>query len=153
MMHGLATIVPDATTMPELLGHCNEQMFNTKEEQYDILERILQKPKLATEWGAYNKKRASKYSLDFYCNNLHKIFTEQLNKNNYYETLRPRNRAKLDKYLDKYKKITGNDLKKIRRFINLSNQSVPNHRLSNIMYHAGYEQILENNETVFVDKK
>ena len=153
MMHGLATIVPDATTMPELLGKCNEQMFKTKEEQYEILERILQTPKLIEQWGQYNQKRASTYSLDSYCNNLHKIFTEQLNKNNFYETLRPRNRAKIDKYLAKYKRITANDLKKIRRFINLSNQSVPNHRLANIMHHAGYEQILDNNETVFVDKK
>jgi hypothetical protein len=41
-------------------------------------------------------------------------------------------------------------MKKIRRFINLSNQSVPNHRLVNIMYHAGYDQVIENNEAYFV---
>ena len=54
------------------------------------------------------------------------------------------------KFLDKFDTIKASELKRIRRHINLSNQSVPNHRLVNIMYHAGYDQIIKKDEPIFV---
>ena len=153
MMHGLALCVPNATTMPELLGSESWQMFSDTKEQKDKLKTFLQDESFAYICGMKNKETVQNFSLDKYCTNLNKIFVNELNKNNYYKSLRPHNRDKLNKYLNKYKKISGSDLKKIRRFINLSNQSVPNHRLVNIMYHAGYTQVLKNNQTFFIDKK
>lgn len=149
MMHGLATIVPNSTTMPELLGQCNEQMFNDTNEQISLLKRLLESKSLYKGWGQHNQERAKTFSIDRYCKKLHSVFEEQFTKQNFYESLRSRNKKKLNEYLDKYSKLTNKDIKKIRRFINLSNQSVPNHRLANIMYHSGYIQKIERNETLF----
>ena len=66
------------------------------------------------------------------------------------ETLKAKNKAKRQQYLAQHKKISVHDMQKVRRLINLSNQAVPTHRLVNIMYHAGYEQIIEKNEAYVV---
>ena len=150
MMLGLATIVPNSTTMPELLGQNNPQLFDNKKEQIEKLTSLLKDNAKAEVFGLQNQKQAKKFNIDNYCQSLHKIFTEQLTKVNRHETLKDKNKDKLQKYLDKHKKISVHNMKKIRRFINLSNQSVPNHRLVNIMYHAGYDQVIENNEAYFV---
>jgi len=150
MMLGLATIVPNSTTMPELLGHNNPQLFNNKKEQVEKLTSLLKDNAKAEIFGLENSRKAKTFNIDNYCKSLHKIFTNELTKENRYESLKDKNKEKLQKYLDKHKKISVHDMKKVRRFINLSNQSVPNHRLVNIMYHAGYEQIIERIEAYFV---
>ena len=139
MMLGLATIVPNSTTMPELLGANNPQLFNSKKEQIEKLTSLLKDNAKAEVFGLENSRKAKKFDIDSYCKSLNDIFVNELTKENRYKTLK-----------DKHKKISVHDMKKIRRFINLSNQSVPNHRLVNIMYHAGYDQIIEKNEAYFV---
>ena len=153
MMQGLALCVPNSTTMPELVGDDNWQLFDNISQQKQKIKQLLDNRGLLDDLVLHNQKRVKNFALDKYCKNLRNIFVQQIENKNYYKTLRPRNKAKLDKYLDKYKKISAHDLKKIRRFINLSNQSVPNHRLVNIMYHAGYQQIIHKNESFFIDKK
>ena len=152
MMLGLATIVPNSTTMPELLGQRNPQLFDSKKEQIEKLTSILKDNEKAEVFGKQNKNLAKNFSVEKYCESLHKIFVGELTKQNMYESLKDKNKAKLQQYLAKHKKISVHDMKKVRRFINLSNQSVPNHRLVNIMYHAGYEQIIEKNEAYFVKR-
>ena len=123
---------------------------NTKKEQIEKLTSILKDNEKAEVFGQQNKNLAKNFSVEKYCESLHKIFIGELTKQNMYESLKNKNKAKLQQYLAKHKKISVHDMKKVRRFINLSNQSVPNHRLVNIMYHAGYEQIIEKNEAYFV---
>jgi len=150
MMQGLATIVPEATTMPELLGSGNEQLFRDKDEQLNLVRRMLENPNLAIGWGEHNSQRAKTFSVENYCKRLRAIFTQQLTKKNMFESLKDKNKEKLMKFLDKFDTIKASELKRIRRHINLSNQSVPNHRLVNIMYHAGYDQIIKKDEPIFV---
>ena len=152
MMLGLAICVPNKTTMPELLGKHNYQMFNNVEEQKTKLKQMLDNRGLIEDLSINNQKKAKTFNIDSYCNNLHSIFTEQINKNNFYKSMKDKNKEKLNKFLDKFKIIKANDLKKIRRHINLSNQSVPNHRLVNIMHHAGYEQIIKKDEVVYAKR-
>jgi len=150
MMFGLATIVPDATTMPELLGKGNPQLFKGKKEQTQKVKALLKDPQQAHIFGIDNIKRAQKFDIDLYCRQLNDVFEEQFNKYNMYASLKERNKEKLQKYIDRHDKISVYDMKKIRRYINLSNQSVPNHRLTNIMQHAGYKHIIENDKAYFV---
>jgi glycosyltransferase involved in cell wall biosynthesis len=152
MMLGLATIVPNNTTMPELLGRNNMQLFYTKQEQYDKVESLLKDHEQAEVLGLENQRKAAKFNIDTYCKELHEIFVEQHETLNMYETLRPRNKDKLNAYLTKSDSFTIDEMKRIRRNINLSNQSVPNHRLVNIMYHAGFDQIIEKDQVVFLRK-
>ena len=150
MMFGLATIVPNATTMPELLGKGNPQLFQGKKEQIQKVKALLKDPQQAHVFGIDNIRRAKKFDIDTYCRELNYIFEEQFNKYDMYYSLKERNKAKLQKYIDRHDKISVHDMKKIRRYINLSNQSVPNHRLTNIMQHVGYKHIIENDEAYFV---
>ena len=117
-----------------------------------LIKLLLDNRGLIEDLSINNQKKAKTFNIDSYCNNLHSIFTEQINKNNFYESMKDKNKEKLNKFLDKFKIIKANDLKKIRRHINLSNQSVPNHRLVNIMHHAGYEQIIKKDEVVYAKR-
>ncbi len=152
MMLGLATIVPNTTTMPELLGKESWQLFNNTEEQKQKLSDLLTTPNMAYVCGNKNINTSRAYNIIDYCTSLENIFKGQMTKVNYYESLKDKNKDKLNNYLKKFNYINASDLKKIRRHINLSNQSVPNHRLVNIMYHAGYNQKLEKGEPVFCKK-
>lgn len=151
MMQGLALCVPNATTMPELLGPQSWQMFNDTKQQLHILKSFLTTNMWQT-CGEKNAKTVEKFEIDTYCQKLRNIFVEQMEKDNYFMSMKPKNREKLLKFTNKFDTINAADLKKIRRHINLSNQSVPNHRLVNIMYHAGYGQKLVKGEPVFVRK-
>ena len=83
MMLGLAICVPNKTTMPELLGKHNYQMFDNVEEQKTKLRQMLDNRGLIEDLSISNQKKAKTFNIDSYCNNLHSIFSEQINKNNF----------------------------------------------------------------------
>ena len=152
MMQGLAVCVPNKTTMPELLGKNNWQMFENTEEQKNKLSQLLDNRGLLEDLSKYNQMQIAALDIDNYCNNLKSVFEEQINKNNFFLSMKEKNREKLNKFLSKFTIIKANDLKKIRRHINLSNQSVPNHRLVNIMHHAGYEQKIKKDDIIYMKR-
>ena len=88
MMLGLATIVPNTTTMPELLGKESWQLFNNIEEQKQKLSDLLTTPNMAYVCGNKNINTSRAYNIVDYCTSLENIFRGQMTKVNYYESLK-----------------------------------------------------------------
>ena len=80
MFYGLSTIVPNRTTMPELLGKDNWQLFNSENEQKEKLIHLIKNKDVNEQYGKQNQERAKTFNVDDYVDKLHELFQSLIRK-------------------------------------------------------------------------
>lgn len=153
MFYNIPCIVPNSTTMPELLGENNPQLFNNQKEQKSMLIDLMKNPKRIKKYGDYNHNRAKEFSLEKYCHALHDVFENQLDaKRNIGDEIKPRTFKVFTKLVNEYHTIKLDDALKIINRIGLANQSMPMSRFNLFMRQNNFTQTLQDGKTVWTKK-
>ena len=146
MYYGLSTIVPNATTMPELLGKDNWQIFKDTNEQKEKLIYLIKNKDKNEEIAKQNIIQANKFNMNDYVDELESVF-KNLIKKDVYLSFKDHNKEKLLKKLDGKKELYVEDLRKMAVDMNLGPQSLPLFKFNLILQELGWEQSFNKNKS------
>jgi len=148
MYFGLSTIVPNRTTMPELLGKDSWQIFNTENEQKEKLIYLLKNKDINDDYGKKNNKRAKTFNVDDYVDELHNIFDKSIRKD-VFSHLKDHNKENMLKLLGKGKEFYVEDLNRMVPKMGLGKQSMPLYKFNLALYELGYRQKFHRNKSLW----
>jgi len=149
MHFGLSVMVPNKTTMPELLGKDNWQIFNSVEEQKEKIIQLIKNKDLLEKHGQANIKQANQFNVTDYVEELKKVFDKEM-PTHLFDSMREHNQDNLLKKLGNKKELKPDELKKMRSEMNLASQSMPLFKMNVILHNLGWEQIIKDNSSFWI---
>jgi hypothetical protein len=153
MFYGLSTIVPNRTTMPELLGKDNWQLFNTENEQKEKLIHLINNKDVNEQYGKQNKQRAKTFNVDDYVDKLHELFQSQIRKT-VFTGMKDHNKQGFLKVINNRSELELQDVEKMIRDCGLSKtQSMPMFKANLALYELGYRQKFSKNKAFWLKMK
>ena len=153
MFYGLSTIVPNRTTMPELLGKDNWQLFNTENEQKEKLIHLINNKDVNEKYGKQNQERAKTFNVDDYVDKLHELFQSQIRKT-VFTGMKDHNKQGFLKVINNRSQLELHDVEKMIRDCGLSKtQSMPMFKANLALYELGYRQKFNKNKAFWLKIK
>ena len=153
MFYGLSTIVPNRTTMPELLGKDNWQLFNTENEQKEKLIHLINNKDVNEKYGKQNQERAKTFNVDDYVDKLHELFQSQIRKT-VFTGMKDHNKQGFLKVINNRSELELHDVEKMIRDCGLSKtQSMPMFKANLALYELGYRQKFNKNKAFWLKMK
>jgi len=149
MHFGLSVMVPNKTTMPELLGKDNWQIFNSVEEQKEKIIQLIKNKDLLEKHGQANIKQANQFNVTDYVEELKKVFDKEM-PTHLFDSMREHNQENLIKKIGNKKELKPEELKKMRSEMNLASQSMPLFKMNVILHNLGWEQIIKDNSSFWI---
>ena len=141
IMNDQVIVAPNRVTFPELVDKDYPYLFETNEEQYNMLKDILK-----NNIRSYDYKEKKKLLLETHSKKIDKYFQNLIKLSDYYKKGNVIDRIKKDKTKEEIKKYLNNrtivDLNEFRKFIcslGYGNQAFPQNKIKRILNELGFD--------------
>lgn len=137
IMNEQITILPNRCTFPELTGKDYPYLFDTNEEQLNMLRKVIQE-----NIETYNYKTSKQLTLSNHAKNIDAYFTElaECGKTNIFVNIKKeKSKKEIIKYLSKRDEVDFHTFKRFIYSLNYANQSFPNLKIKLVLNELGYD--------------
>ena len=142
ILNNQVVILPNRCTFPELVGNNYEYLFDTKEQQYNILKNLIIK-----NIRTYNYKSIKNITLSNHIKNMDKMFTNMSNyTNDVFDRIKnAENKQKIKKYLQLKTEVEFTKFKSFIHSLNYGGQSMPSIKVKKILNNFEFDYNINNN--------
>ncbi len=138
-------VAPNKVTFPELVDQDYPHLFESKEEQYKILENLI-----VNNIREYNYKESNKLTIDQHSKNFDKIITDLFEKDlyeSYFDRIKKESTKKeIKNYLQTRNEIDLTDFKNFIFKLGYASQSFPMSKIKKILNEFNFEYITFTNK-------
>lgn len=151
MYYNTAIVAPNGITFPELLGDEYPYLFDSVPQQKAMLASLIDHPEDQAQIGEYCHARAKRvFSVEEWGEKFIALVESITEQYNALGELKDKNRKSLMNILKSAENVKIEDLSRIITKLNLSQQSMPKVRLSNVLRSLGFTAKILNKKPIWV---